>query len=527
VHVSTMDKSLIPFFFRLPIKRLFGWASLMLLSSAHGAVLVGPGSAAATSGADSGERLNVSRTNILTTPGFYTVTGASFSGTSASGTLTPFLAWNAGSNTYQSSWAGTGIASANGTVSSSPGTVVYLPGAANHAGFYTSGGGRVGFTSGGITDHDNDFTGPSGANQTVDGFSNAGLGRTYGFGVTLEPLARYTTLSSGFLSTTGVDGGERLNVDESGARTLGPGTYSLRDFSFQGTSASGSVVPVLVTSTGANSYQTIWKGSAVGSAVGMVQVDPSGTFTLGSTATIYPAFFTQAGGRVAHRESIGVTDHASAFTSPQYVGSTLSTFSNPNLSRQYSFGLSVQSLINATRVGPGLVATTGVDSGERLNIDISGAMTLAPGLYSLESFTFNGTSATGSVTPFLARSTGGSGVGQTYEILWQGSAVGSELGTVSADLLDEIFFGTAETVYAGFFTEAGGRVAHNGFGSTEHNNAFGIPTGIGSVLTGWSNPDLARTYAFSLILTVPEPGRGSAILLAAFSLVLVRRRPRR
>ena len=72
-----------------------------------------------------------------------------------------------------------------------------------YAGFFTEGSGSgiiaLDANSSGSgsssTDHDSSFAAPTGAGQTVDGFSNAGLGRTYAFEINVDPVPEPATMS--------------------------------------------------------------------------------------------------------------------------------------------------------------------------------------------------------------------------------------------------------------------------------------------------------------------------------------------
>ena len=176
--------------------------------------------------------------------------------------------------------------------------------------------------------------------------------------------------------------------------------------------------------------------------------------------------------------------------------------------------------------GPGFLSNTRFDDGERLNIDQAHPLTLGAGLYDVDDCSFLSSAAAGTVTPFLARLTGT----DTYETVWVGGAVGGILGGVSVNPTGSFLLSGTETLFAGFYTADGGRVAFTegvgrppGFGISEHDNSFAGPTAAGQVVGGFSNPNLERTYSFSVGVTaVPEPG--SAMLLAVGGLFLAGRR---
>lgn len=263
----------------------------------------------------------------------------------------PFLAESTGADTYDVLWVGDPVVTQSGIVTSSPESPVSIGAATNvFASFYTAGGGRVAFNNTGTTDHDNAFSPPS-AGDSVSGFSNPNLARGYSFAVAVSQDAPGTkTLGPGAgTSTTGIDDGERLNVDEAYGRLFKPGKYAVTDFSFDGTSGSGTVTPLLARLTANNTYEVVWLGDDVGSANGLVATDPSGTFEVTTQERLFPGFFTESGGRVAYvggnNDVFGVTDHDNAFTAPGSVGDAISGFSNPNLARRYSFNVTVARIV--------------------------------------------------------------------------------------------------------------------------------------------------------------------------------------
>ncbi|NQT37848.1 MAG: hypothetical protein HQ581_10185, partial [Planctomycetes bacterium] len=152
-------------------------------------VMIGPGAGTGSDSApDSGDRLNVERDFVPLPAMTYNVDSFSFDSSGTSGTVTPFLATGSPS-TYTTVWVGPDFnTSATGIVTDTyaPGSqTVALSSAANmFAGVYTAGG-RVDYSGGGNIDHDNSFSAPT-PGSTIDGFSNANLGRTYAFEVNLS-----------------------------------------------------------------------------------------------------------------------------------------------------------------------------------------------------------------------------------------------------------------------------------------------------------------------------------------------------
>lgn len=356
--------------------------------------------------------------------------------------------------------------------------------------------------------------------------------------------AQVRTVGPGFFPTTqgtAADGtGERTNVADSPAAvtTATPaGTYDVTTFFYQRGAATGDVIPFLATSSAANQYQVVWVGSPT-SAVGPstpVTGSPESRFTLGSAATLYAGFSTANGGRVLLVNGAGTTDHnATALTLS--AGSAIASFTNADLPRAYRFGVGFRPAAAAgapTTVGPGINARTGLDSGDRLNIDQLYARQLSAGIYKVSDFTYYSAAAGGLVTPFLATKSAANN--NEWQFLWVGSGTTpSAIGDASFNP-DATFSLLADAqVYAGFFTSGGGRVgfdqgAANNFayGLVDHASTFTAPT-TGSTLATFSNPDLGRRYDFSVGVTflVPEPATAGVLAMAAAGLCLRRRRTR-
>jgi hypothetical protein len=332
-------------------------------------------------------------------------------------------------------------------------------------------------------------------------------------------------LGPGIVATTQLDSGERLNVDQSFTLSLAAGTYAVTDFTYAST-GTGGAVPFISTSSAANSYDLLWIGSALsGVADTTVSTNPAGFFTLSTPATVYGGFYNTVGGRVAFTGLAGKSvDHNGAAVVPR-GGVATNTFSNPDLGRTYAFKIGVETSPLLT-IGPGFLSNAGADGGERLNIDAAHPLTLSPGSYNVDDFSFQSTAAAGTVTPFLARSTGT----DSYQTVWVGGAVGGILGDLAVDPTGGFTLTGSESLFAGFYTASGGRVAYTegvarppGFGLSEHDDTFTGPSAAGQSVTGFSFPDLARTYSFSVGVTaVPEPA--SAALLSLSGLLAARRR---
>jgi hypothetical protein len=334
-------------------------------------------------------------------------------------------------------------------------------------------------------------------------------------------------LGPGTVFTSGIDLGERLNVDDTFTLSLAAGTYAVNDFSYFSTAASGSVVPFISVLNGVDSYELLWIGSGLaGTLDTAMSTNPAGFFTLAAPKTVYGGFYTTLGGRVAFGSGPGQTvDHAGAVVVPR-GGVSTAGFSNANLARTYAFKIAVDASPLLV-VGPGFLSNTQTDSGDRLNIDAAHPLTLGAGQYNVDDFSFLGANAGGTVTPFLARLT----ASDTYETVWVGDGVGGVAGDLAVNPAGGFTLAGSETLFAGFYTAGGANINFTegvgrppGFGVTEHDSSFSGPTGSGQVVSGFSNPDLARTYSFSVgVAAVPEPGC-AALLAGAAALLAGRRR---
>ncbi len=230
----------------------------------------------------------------------------------------------------------------------------------------------------------------------------------------------------------------------------------------------------------------------------------------------------------------GLTDHNGAPALVPEVGVQLPVFSNNNLPRTYSAGINVSPApLAAASIGSGAGITDATDrdtpGGDRLNID-STFLSLPAGNYSVSNWNLNVIDNTqgGSITPMLLSGSPGS-----YTTLWVGSAYdptsdGIQLVPESGSFT----IASATNIYAGFFTQGGGSAiialdsdnSGSGNSSTDHDSAFAAPTGSGQTVDGFSNPGLARTYAFDITITqVPEPS-GSLLLGLAVTVLAFRRR---
>lgn len=186
----------------------------------------------------------------------------------------------------------------------------------------------------------------------------------------------------------------------------------------------------------------------------------------------------------------------------------------------------------AQTIGAGTgIANDEVDTpatGGRINLDNTTPLTLGPGTYNATLFTFDA-GQSGDVTPFLAR--------ETSPNVFQAIAVGATQNLLGFEQDTSVPFGgsavftlaTTTTVFAGITSNVQNPIfLDNGVGLTDHE-AAGAPSytvTVGGTVPpdgSFSNPDLGRTYAFS-VTVVPEPSSIGLILLGATSLLGMRRR---
>jgi hypothetical protein len=340
------------------------------------------------------------------------------------------------------------------------------------------------------------------------------------------PLSGAAVIGPGLVSSDpAADTGDRLNVDDTFTVTLAAGNYSVDNFTYNSVGV-GTVVPFLATSTAADTYQLLWIGGPVsGAAATTVAANTAGHFQLAASTTVYAGFYT-AGGRVAFTGIAGkTTDHNGTVTVPR-GGVAIGGFNFPNLARTYAFSTTANPTAQQT-AGPGILSVDGVDGGDRLNVDQAHPLTLTAGTYDVTDFSFNGTTATGTVTPFLVRLL----ADNSYQTVWVGQGVAGLVGASRTDPTGSFTLAGGDTLYAGFYTAGGATVAYTeaagrppGFGLTDHDNAFTGPTAAGQSVDTFSNPDLARQYSFDISVAAPEPGAFSLLALAAIPAMARRRR---
>lgn len=171
------------------------------------------------------------------------------------------------------------------------------------------------------------------------------------------------------------------------------------------------------------------------------------------------------------------------------------------------------------------------NTGPRTNVDEGYSHVLSAGKYRATDFSF-AFGRNGSVTPFLAKLTGDN----QYEVL----AVGDTVTVTGSGAMSVVFGGTdffvldAPTrIYGGIVNPTGDNPIYLNDGTspflTDHSGGAKLVSPVGRVLSGFSNPNLGRTYAFAInVQAVPEPGTLLMALIGLLGLTLiVRRRSRR
>jgi len=172
-------------------------AILLTFAAVAPAAMIGYGPGIGSGLDSSGSRLNVDELFTTLPAGRYQVTQFAVNAGSTSGNVTPFLSRLTGADTYQTLWVGpaftpTGTGAQADAYSAGGQYIRLWTATAVYAGFVQSNA-VVRYTDDqvvapGNTDHDSSFTTPTGAGQTVGGFSNANLPRNYGFGITVAPV---------------------------------------------------------------------------------------------------------------------------------------------------------------------------------------------------------------------------------------------------------------------------------------------------------------------------------------------------
>lgn len=191
---------------------------------------------------------------------------------------------------------------------------------------------------------------------------------------------------------------------------------------------------------------------------------------------------------------------------------SLKPFTAPALAAVFGLAMSLSPTAHAAvvQVGPGADlagATSGDTAGtDRLNVSQT-TFELKAGTYDVLDFQLNvkdhtnGIAGAGEITPMLL-----TGAPSNYTTLWVGDAFdptsnGVQTAASYTPGSETFTLGSASSVFAGFFTEnQGSRVIQyaNGVGLTSHDNSFSGPTGSGQNVSGFSNANLPRSYAFEV-----------------------------
>ena len=218
-----------------------------------------------------------------------------------------------------------------------------------------------------------------------------------------------------------------------------------------------------------------------------------------------------------------------------------------------SLCMCLTSTSDAAMIGPGASIAAGtLDNGASINfegrLNISQEFTnLAAGSYNVNSFSWRELegSTNADLQPFLATLNPGPNPGRIYTILWAGP-IGTGTGgagVYTVNYMGESFsLGAATDVYAGFNQQANiipFSTSNIGANTDHQGSEFGADF---SLMAGdqypnsdpWSNPNLAREYAFDIDVepsaaVVPEPGSLAVFAIGAVGIVGmgVRRRKNR
>ena len=158
----------------------------------------------------------------------------------------------------------------------------------------------------------------------------------------------------------GANDQSRTNIDDSFTLTLGPGTYEGTSWSYHA-GQTGSVIPFLAVSTGADTYEYLSVGSQVDVDAGGLDVDvtvPFGgsAFTLASSTELFagivnppvagsqnPIYTNLASGSTVDHNNNAEGDITAQ--SPPVAGLGIDGLNHTNLARSYAFSIDVQEVV--------------------------------------------------------------------------------------------------------------------------------------------------------------------------------------
>lgn len=330
----------------------------------------------------------------------------------------------------------------------------------------------------------------------------------------------------------------RMNVDQSFTQVLQPGIYVVNEWSYAAGQA-GNVTPFLATSSSADNYTVVAIGNEVtiaGAGTATAAFGRSNTVVITAPTTVFagitspttqnPIFLDNGTGTQ--------TDHDNSPTPIANPGNAISGFSNANLGRTYAFSLDVQTRTSPLRLGADIaIPKDELDNadGPRMNIDDSFKLVLGPGTYFVDDFSY-ASGREGLVTPFLAVLN----ANNEYVVIAQGDTqqTGAGVNNVTVDFggtgVFQLFATT--TVYAGITNPSGSNpifLDNNSGFLTDHDGSPAALAGAGTLIpvSGISNNNLNRTYAFSIGITaapVPEPATAALALMGLGGLMMRRRR---
>lgn len=186
------------------------------------------------------------------------------------------------------------------------------------------------------------------------------------------------------------------------------------------------------------------------------------------------------------------------------------------------------SAIVSIGAGPGVTGGD-IDLGTPTNVDRTNPQELTAGTYQVTQFDVRVGNTNGSygLQPFLA-----TGTPADYTVVWVGPVfTPSSDGVFTVEYtapVQSFTLPSDATVFAGTDSIGGSILVFTDGGSTSHNSGSSLgPIFVGQQLDTFTNPDLDRTYHFSLSVdAIPEPA-SEALLAGVLCVFLVAPRRRR